>query len=107
MPVEIPLITEGMTMGSRRPNADINPAVFIDDDGTACLAWGNGDCYLAKLKPNMIELDGPIKKLDITPYYSEGPWIFKRGDLYKAAKLLDRSIEKITLLGSNEEIRWS
>lgn len=77
-----PLITDDMTTDSRRPNADIDPAVFIDDDGIAWLAWGNGDCYLVKLKPNMIELDGPIKKLDITPYYSEGPWIFKRGDLY-------------------------
>jgi arabinoxylan arabinofuranohydrolase len=76
------LISDGMTTDSRRPNADIDPAVFIDDDDTTWLAWGNGDCYLAKLKPNMIELDGEIKKLDITPYYSEGPWIFKRGDLY-------------------------
>ncbi|MBN1123848.1 MAG: glycoside hydrolase family 127 protein [Sedimentisphaerales bacterium] len=77
-----PLITDGLTTDSRRPNADIDPAVFIDDDGTSWLAWGNGDCYLVRLKPNMIELDSPIKKLDITPYYSEGPWIFKRGDLY-------------------------
>jgi len=77
-----PLITDGMTTDSRRPNADIDPTVFIDDDGTPWLAWGNGDCYLVKLKPNMIEPDGAIKKLDITPYYSEGPWLYKRGKLY-------------------------
>ena len=71
-----------MTTDSRRPNADIDPTVFIDDDGTPWLAWGNGDCYLVKLKPNMIEMDGPIKKLDITSQYSEGPWLYKRGKLY-------------------------
>jgi beta-xylosidase len=41
-----PLITDDMTKDSRRPNADIDPTVFIDDDGTPWLAWGNGDCYL-------------------------------------------------------------
>jgi len=77
-----PLITDDMTTDSRRGNADIDPTIFIDDDGTPWLAWGNGDCYLVKLKPNMIEMDGPIKKLDITPQFSEGPWLYKRGKLY-------------------------
>jgi hypothetical protein len=76
-----PLITDNMTADSKRANADIDPTVFIDDDGTAWMAWGNGDCYLVKLKPNMIELDGPIQKLDLTNF-SEGPWLFKRGDIY-------------------------
>ncbi len=76
-----PLITDGMTTDSRRPNADIDPTVFIDDDGTPWMMWGNGDFYLVKLKPNMIELDGPIQKM---PHenVAEGPWLFKRGDLY-------------------------
>jgi len=76
-----PLITDAMTTDSHRPNADIDPTVFIDDDGTPWMAWGNGDCYLVKLNRNMVELDGPITKV---PYrnYSEGPWLFKRGDLY-------------------------
>ena len=76
-----PLITDGMTTDSKRTNADIDPTVFIDKDGTPWMAWGNGDCYLAKLKPNMIELDGPIQKLDLVNY-AEGPWLFRRGDLY-------------------------
>ena len=38
---------------------DIDPTVFIDDDGQAYLYWGNSQCYFAKLKKNMIELDGP------------------------------------------------
>jgi len=76
-----PLITDDMTKDSHRPNADIDPTVLIDDDGTPWMAWGNGDCYMVKLKRNMTELDGAINKV---PYrnYSEGPWLFKRGNLY-------------------------
>ncbi|MDQ8203498.1 glycoside hydrolase family 43 protein [Pelagicoccus sp. SDUM812003] len=60
---------------------DIDPTVLIDDDGTAWMAWGNPNCYLVKLKPNMIELDGPIQKLHV-PNYTEGPWFHKRDGLY-------------------------
>lgn len=76
-----PLITDDMTTDSHRPNADIDPTVLIDDDGTAWIAWGNGDCYMARLKSNMIELDGKIKHLGLRNY-SEGPWLFKRKGLY-------------------------
>ena len=61
--------------------ADIDPTVFIDDDGTPWMAWGNGDCYLVKLKKNMIELDGEIMKIPMTNF-AEGAWLFKRGDIY-------------------------
>jgi xylan 1,4-beta-xylosidase len=74
------LVTDNMT---RSPNGwdDIDPTVLIDDDGTAWLAWGNPNCYLAKLKPNMIELDGTIQKIHV-PNYTEGPWLHKRGNMY-------------------------
>lgn len=76
-----PLITDNMTLDSHRWNADIDPTVLIDDDGTPWLAWGNGDCYMVRLKDNMIELGGDVRKV---PYrnFSEGPWLFKRGNLY-------------------------
>ena len=76
-----PLVTDRMTTDSHRANSDIDPTVFIDDDGTSWMAWGNGDCYMVKLKDNMAERDGKIKKV---PYrnFSEGPWIFKRKELY-------------------------
>jgi hypothetical protein len=61
--------------------SDIDPTVFIDDDGTAWLAWGNPVLYLARLKPNMTELDGPIEKIAL-PNYTEGPWLSKRKGLY-------------------------
>ena len=76
-----PLITDDMTTDSHRYNADIDPTILIDDDGTAWMAWGNGDCYLVRLKPNMIELDGEIHHLGLRNY-SEGPWLFKRKGIY-------------------------
>jgi hypothetical protein len=76
-----PLITDDMTKDSHRWNSDIDPTVFIDTDGTPWMAWGNGDCYMVKLNPNMVEIDGPITKVPFRNY-SEGPWLFKRGDFY-------------------------
>jgi hypothetical protein len=75
------IVLNEMTPDAKVPWEDIDPAVFIDTDGSAWLTWGNGDCYMAKLNPNMIELDGPIEKLDL-PNYTEGPWLHKRGNLY-------------------------
>lgn len=60
---------------------DIDPTVFKDTDGTTWLVWGNGKCYFAKLKANMIELDGEVRTFDL-PDYVEGPWLHKRGALY-------------------------
>jgi Glycosyl hydrolases family 43 len=77
------LVTDDMTPDSKRPKSDIDPTVFIDDDGTPYLCWGNGDCFFAKLKANMIELDGPIQKIEgLTENYTEAPWLHKRGNLY-------------------------
>ncbi len=63
---------------------DIDPTVWTEEDGTSWLIWGNAVCNIAKLKPNMIELDGPIRTIDL-PDFEEGPWIFKRGDIYYLA----------------------
>lgn len=59
---------------------DIDPTVFTDDDGTTWLAWGNMHLYLAKLKPNMTEFDGPIREIYL-PNYTEGPWLHKRKEM--------------------------
>lgn len=80
-PAGSPLITDEMTTDSHRWNADIDPTVMIDDDGTPWMAWGNGDCYMVKLSKNMIDLDGPIIKVPLRNY-SEGPWLFKRNGIY-------------------------
>lgn len=76
-----PLITDEMTPDSHRPNADIDPTVLIDDDGTPWMMWGNGDFYIVKLNRNMVELDRSITKVPFRNV-AEGPWLFKRGDLY-------------------------
>jgi arabinoxylan arabinofuranohydrolase len=75
------LITNQMTPEGTHSWEDIDPTVFTDDDGTTWIAWGNRDCYIAKLKANMTEIDGPIRKIT-PPHFEEGPWLHKRGNLY-------------------------
>jgi len=77
-----PLITDDMTPnGPRGWWNDIDPTFILDDEGQAWLCWGNGTCFLARLKPSLTELDGKIETIDL-PRYVEGPWLHKRGDLY-------------------------
>jgi beta-xylosidase len=78
------LITNGMTQVGRDYDQDIDPTVFIDDDGTPWLMWGHFTCFLVKLKPSMIELDGPITTIEL-PNFTEGPWLFKRAGRYYLA----------------------
>ncbi|WP_235518216.1 family 43 glycosylhydrolase [Sphingomonas sp. Leaf208] len=75
------LITNEMTPKGQHSWEDIDPTVLTDTDGTTWIAWGNRECYIAKLKPNMIELDGPIREIT-PPFYVEGPWLHRRGNLY-------------------------
>ena len=76
------LITNDMTTEETQISwDDIDPTVYIDDDGQVYLFWGNTTCYWAKLKDNMVELDGEIHTIDL-PNFTEAPWIHKRGDWY-------------------------
>jgi len=75
------LITNEMTPKGTHSWEDIDPTVFTDDDGTSWIAWGNRQAYIAKLKPNMIEIDGPITEIT-PPHFEEGPWLHKRNGLY-------------------------
>lgn len=76
-----PLITNDMTRQVDITWDDIDPSVFIDDDGQAYLFWGNRRCKMVRLKPNMIELDGEITAVDL-PKFEEAPWIHKYKDRY-------------------------
>ncbi|MZI94519.1 family 43 glycosylhydrolase [Vibrio sp. CAIM 722] len=79
------LVTDSMT-----PNEtlDIDPTVFIDKDGQAYLYWGNatddGIIKMAKLKSNMIELDGDIESIDTdqVPSFTEAPYLHERNGIY-------------------------
>ncbi len=76
------LITNDMTTEYTKISwDDIDPTVFIDDDGQAYIIWGNTQCYYAKLKENMIELDSEIMTIDL-PRYTEAPWIHKANGKY-------------------------
>lgn len=75
------LITNNMTTHTNISWDDIDPTVWIDDDGQAYIFWGNTVCKYAKLKDNMIELDGPIMTVDL-PNFTEAPFIHKKGDWY-------------------------
>jgi hypothetical protein len=62
---------------------DIDPSVYIDDDGQAYLYWGNGGLYYVKLNEDMISYSGRVVKVSPKPSsYTEGPWLYKRSGLY-------------------------
>ena len=79
-----PLLTNKDCRGSRHSWACIDPAIFIDDDNTPYIVWGNRQCYIARLKDNMTEIDGDIHQIDLGDKYTftEAPWIHKRGGKY-------------------------
>jgi beta-xylosidase len=65
-------------------SADLNidPAVFIDDDGQVYLFWGSwGACRMVKLNDNMIDLDSDVQVVNV-PNFFEAPWIHKRNGIY-------------------------
>lgn len=75
------LVTADMTPKGKIGWEDIDPTVFTDTDGASYLYWGNTNCYYAKLKPNMTELDGPIVEVQLHGF-TEAPYLHKRGGLY-------------------------
>lgn len=64
---------------------DIDPSVWIDDDGQAYMYWGNPHTYYVKLNEDMISTSGEIRQLPHITDYQEGPWIYKRDSKYYLA----------------------
>jgi hypothetical protein len=62
----------------------IDPNVFIDSDGQPYLYWAEGEIFVAKLMPNMVELDGKPVVIQHLPAkgLKEGPFVFKRKGIY-------------------------
>ena len=78
-----PLLTNKDCFASSHWWACIDPAVFIDEDGQAWIFWGNRECYYAKLKENMIEIDGEVKLMDFENFrFTEAPWMHKYNGKY-------------------------
>ena len=64
----------------------IDPCVFMDDDGQAYLIWGQFSAKMAKLKPDMTEIDTTtIKDSVVTEkehYFHEGGYMIKHKGIY-------------------------
>lgn len=65
---------------------DIDPTVWIDDDGQAYMYWGNPNVYYVKLNEDMISYSGEINKLPKIKDYQEGPWFWARKNANGAKK---------------------
>ena len=60
-----------------------DPCVFMDDDGQVYLyAVVNAKCYAAKLKDNMMEIEGTLVHQVGTDEHREGPFVIKRKGKY-------------------------
>lgn len=97
-----PLVTTGNW-------SNIDPTVFIDDDGQAYMYWGNGSLYYVKLNKDMVSYSGEIVEVPLTvetfggvrrqrpvpgqspppppavpnkDMFVEGPWFYKRNGIY-------------------------
>jgi hypothetical protein len=62
-------------------SSDIDPTVFIDDDGQAYMYWGNATLKYVKLNEDMISYSGSPTNVDL-PGFTEGPWFYKRESRY-------------------------
>jgi len=62
----------------------IDPAVLIDKDGSAYLYYSLDKIFVARLKPNMLQIEGEPKVFDNLPKkgLQEGPFVFERNGIY-------------------------
>ena len=61
----------------------IDPCVFTDTDGQSYMyVGGAGKLYQAKMKANMVELEGDAEEITNVDDFHEGPWVFRRGEWY-------------------------
>ncbi|MDX2429711.1 MAG: family 43 glycosylhydrolase [Bacteroides sp.] len=64
-------------------NTFCDPCVFIDDDGQVYLyAVVNALTYAARLKDNMMEIEGPMVEQQCLAGHREGPFVFIRKGIY-------------------------
>jgi len=60
---------------------EMDPCVFIDDNGQAYLYYGQDTLCIVKLKKDMITTEGAIKKLHVKNFH-EGVWGHKLNGMY-------------------------
>jgi beta-xylosidase len=100
------LITNDMTRETPIGWDDIDPAIFIDSDGQAYLYWGNTVMKWAKLKPNMIELDGPIHTVGLDKF-TEASYLNKHNGTYYLSYSRDWPEETAYLMGPTATGPWT
>ena len=65
---------------------EIDPCVFIDDDGQAYYIWGQFQAKIAKLKPNLVEIDSSTIVSGVVNekehFFHEGGYMVKRNGIY-------------------------
>ncbi|MDE5675359.1 MAG: family 43 glycosylhydrolase, partial [Muribaculaceae bacterium] len=63
--------------------AEIDPCIFVDEDGQAYIYnGGGGKCFGGKLKDNMTELDGPMQPMTGLEDFHEATWVHKYNGKY-------------------------
>ena len=77
------------TSEANRRDGMIDPNVFIDTDGTPYMFIGGSQrLYYGEMTPDLLSMKGEgseaLKRIPSAqvPSYHEGPWVFKRGDIY-------------------------
>ena len=67
-------------------HAQIDPAVFIDDDGQAYYVWGQFEAKIARLNPDMTSIDPASIKVGVVNekdhFFHEGGFLAKRNGIY-------------------------
>ena len=79
LPLDRPLVPRGLSTV-----VGIDPAAFIDDDGTPYLIWGQQGMAIAQLNTDMISFASAPTVVEIQGNIGifEGPFLFKRGEYY-------------------------
>lgn len=76
----LPEWLKGLNNGAQH---QIDPSVFIDDDGKAYFYnGGGGRCFGGKLKDNMVEIDGDMQEMTGLVNFHEATWIHKYNGKY-------------------------
>lgn len=65
---------------------EIDPAVFVDDDGKTYFVWGQFNAKIAELKPSMTEIDSSTIHINVLTekehYFHEGAFLTKKDSVY-------------------------
>jgi arabinoxylan arabinofuranohydrolase len=100
------LVTNDMTHETPIGWDDIDPAVFVDDDGQAYLYWGNTVMKYAKLKANMTELDGPIHTVGLDAF-TEASYLNKHDGRYYLSYSRHFPEETVVMTGPTATGPWT